>query len=423
MKRFCGLLCLIALTVPLGAGTMKIIGTCDIHGRFRKLAGFVPLFKSFPDAVKVDLGDLIQGNVLSDVTDGALAVEVLNHLGFDLWVPGNHDFELGHALLARRCREFRGRVLGGTQWRTKDFAPLVHTVIERGKFRCGFIGLTEAAMAEKAPLFAEFNFKDARNALREAVDSLKLQKCNAIVLLWHNGIRTPYGTLGQMLWDFPEINAVILAHSHKEVISYVADRTLAIQPDAHGRNAALLTLEFCDETGKLKYVTGRLVSPAKFTDPALEAVIRKSSSCYREFLAQKVCFVTSEKSFAAAAAQKLCRLAQSDLAVFDYPKLVCGSWDRFRLLASFPYRNRIFTVQVTAKEVKQFAAERVPAKRKRFIYGMDKLRDDKIYTLALDDFQLFSSPTLRQKKNLARCRDIIGREILYGLPETGRYLQ
>lgn len=96
---------------------LTIVGTNDIHGNFnthlnsqnQRLGGF-DWFKGYMNALKnhvhrhygeqgglvlLDAGDAAQGTIYSNKSEGALAVKVMNRIGYTAAVFGNHGFDFG----------------------------------------------------------------------------------------------------------------------------------------------------------------------------------------------------------------------------------------------------------------------------------------------------------------------------------------
>ena len=61
----------------------------------------------------IDCGDLIQGSAETQLDRGKSVIALLNAAGYDVWVPGNHDFEFGMDTLLARGKEFKGDLLCG----------------------------------------------------------------------------------------------------------------------------------------------------------------------------------------------------------------------------------------------------------------------------------------------------------------------
>ena len=48
-----------------------------------------------PSVTLVDAGDAIQGGPIGTLTKGSAIVEIMNKVGYDLAIPGNHEFDYG----------------------------------------------------------------------------------------------------------------------------------------------------------------------------------------------------------------------------------------------------------------------------------------------------------------------------------------
>ncbi len=91
---------------PEALKTIQILHTNDMHGFFEegkytgmgaaKLKTAMELQKELnPNTLVLDAGDAMQGDNLVTLSKGAKAVEVLNALGYDAMVAGNHEFDYG----------------------------------------------------------------------------------------------------------------------------------------------------------------------------------------------------------------------------------------------------------------------------------------------------------------------------------------
>ena len=96
--------------------SLTILQTTDIHGAIgdAKSPGLLQIADAAEEIrhdLWIDCGDLTQGSFSATVDSGASMVEALSAAGCDVWVPGNHDFDYGTAVLAERIGAFRGTVL------------------------------------------------------------------------------------------------------------------------------------------------------------------------------------------------------------------------------------------------------------------------------------------------------------------------
>jgi 2',3'-cyclic-nucleotide 2'-phosphodiesterase (5'-nucleotidase family) len=89
---------------PIGhAVTISVVGTNDLHGALERLplfAGFVANLRAARAAdgggvVLLDGGDMFQGTLESNLTEGADVVRAYNQIGYAAVAVGNHEFDYG----------------------------------------------------------------------------------------------------------------------------------------------------------------------------------------------------------------------------------------------------------------------------------------------------------------------------------------
>ena len=81
-------------TTATSAAKAVIYYTNDIHGAYENMAKIKPLVDR-DNALLVDAGDAIQGSLATTLTDGQAMVDVMEAMGYDINVPGNHEFDFG----------------------------------------------------------------------------------------------------------------------------------------------------------------------------------------------------------------------------------------------------------------------------------------------------------------------------------------
>ena len=81
-------------------GTIVILHTNDVHGAidgYAKVAALKAQYEAEGAYVLVmDAGDFIQGQPAVSISEGATAVELMNMVGYDVAIPGNHEFDYGY---------------------------------------------------------------------------------------------------------------------------------------------------------------------------------------------------------------------------------------------------------------------------------------------------------------------------------------
>ena len=110
--------------------TITIGATGDMHGRiwaydyaldredssagFSKIATLLKEERAKnPDMIMIDLGDTVQGNSAELFNNMQIhpVVETMNFMEYDLWVPGNHEFDFERSFLDRNLVGFEGSVI------------------------------------------------------------------------------------------------------------------------------------------------------------------------------------------------------------------------------------------------------------------------------------------------------------------------
>lgn len=93
---------MITATLPLAFaadGNTVVLYTNDVHcaiDDYAVLAGYkAQLEAQGDDVILVDAGDAIQGEVIGTLTKGEAVVDIMNSVGYDYAVPGNHEFDYG----------------------------------------------------------------------------------------------------------------------------------------------------------------------------------------------------------------------------------------------------------------------------------------------------------------------------------------
>ena len=110
--------------------TLSIVGTSDLHGEAfpRNGRGGLPLLAGYVNNLRaaraadggavllLDSGDTYQGNVESNLSEGAVIVDAYNALGYTAQAVGNHDFDFG-AADSPMARQLRGDLRGALKAR------------------------------------------------------------------------------------------------------------------------------------------------------------------------------------------------------------------------------------------------------------------------------------------------------------------
>ena len=133
-------------------------------------------------------GDLFSPSILSGITKGAHMVEMMNAIGTDIAVVGNHEYDFGPEVASKNfaASEFPwlgANVLGpdgrGSGGLSSGF------IIEKGGYKFGFFGLITQATAYISRPGADIEFAPYIETAQKAIKELKANGAEVIVALTH----------------------------------------------------------------------------------------------------------------------------------------------------------------------------------------------------------------------------------------------
>lgn len=133
-------------------------------------------------------GDAISPTALSGVTQGVHMIELLNGVGTQVAVPGNHEFDFGPTVLHARIKESTFPWLAANVVQPTDGTPCcgmrAHTLITMGGFTVGIFGL----LTEETAGYSSTDANRVTPYLQVAaqqVSALRAQGAEIIVALTH----------------------------------------------------------------------------------------------------------------------------------------------------------------------------------------------------------------------------------------------
>ncbi|MBQ6882104.1 MAG: bifunctional metallophosphatase/5'-nucleotidase [Alistipes sp.] len=180
--------------------TLVILSTNDMHGKIQRmpeLATAVQACRDTTDRVLlVDAGDRWTGNAYVDrvAEPGRPIIDLMNRLGYDAAVLGNHEFDHGQAYLGRvldQMVEFEMLCANVVSDTCTFRQPKPYTVLERGGLKIGVVGVitnydNQGYPAGNADSYAGLRFTDPQAEAMRAADSLR-EAVDVLILLSHMG--------------------------------------------------------------------------------------------------------------------------------------------------------------------------------------------------------------------------------------------
>lgn len=189
------------------------------------------------DVILVDAGDFVQGGVIGTLSDGEFPMQIMNELGYDAAVPGNHEFDYGMDAFFKLTdeAEFPYLSVNFTDLRTgeKPFQP--YSIIEADQYKIAFIGLTtpETPLSSRPTNFMDENGEfiygflggddgtALYTAVQDAIDAAYADGADFVFALGHMGDYA-YDDRWSSISVFEHVSGLtgfIDGHSHSEIVA------------------------------------------------------------------------------------------------------------------------------------------------------------------------------------------------------------
>lgn len=254
-KLFCLLMVVLLAFSTVGCGNNKnndivVLFTGDVLCSVDTNIGYAGLL-SYKNAMKsktpyvtlVDLGNAIQGDFVGTVSKGAYPIDMMNKVGYDFAVFGNHEFDYGLPRLSELINRSNAKYLACNivyQGVNEENNPLINTkpyeIVKYGNKKVAFIGVTTPkSMNMSIPSnFKEndeiaYDFKGGTNAnklitvVQGFVNEVRNKGADYVIILSHLGDTadcSPFTSTALIKGTF-DVDVVLDAHSGSEISSKI----------------------------------------------------------------------------------------------------------------------------------------------------------------------------------------------------------
>ena len=385
------------LTVPGGELTLRIIQTTDLHGStdHGRLARVAALAERETQAaggvdksLRIDCGDLIQGTWEMTFPAGReLMIRFLNFLSYDVWVPGNHDFEFGASTLLPLLRQFRGSVLAlNLNWPGAPVQPW--KMFRRNQLNIAVIGIAYPALDRMfiPPVLGRARPLDAGHELEKIMPQVMRARPDLIVLAVHAGEQTRFGpdfSLFDLIRKYPQIDLVLCGHSHQpEAGRFLGRNSWRMQSPALGNGIGVAEIVFDCERRRVVSLRTRLERIDQVPEhPVIKKEVtqlkRKTFPAGRQPVADFPFELrVPEKNEHSSALTELCGkaiMAETGAEVVFYGvnsrfRISPGQLNPFLLFRLVPYADYPVVVGLNSDEIRRILEEQVSLMRKKGMY-------------------------------------------------------
>lgn len=314
-QRLLSLLLAMAMVCSLTAGMpvtafgadqdIVVLYTNDVHCGVDDNIGYagLALYKKqmqqqTPYVTLVDAGDAIQGAPIGTLSEGGYLIDIMNYVGYDVAVPGNHEFDYGMARfldLAGRLNcgyyacNFMDKVTG-----TTVFAP--YKMMTYGDTKIAYVGVsTPESFTKSTPAYFQdsagnyiYSFCEDEsgqglyNQIQESVDAARNEGAGYVILVGHlgeTGVTDRWSSVN-IIKNTTGIDVCIDGHSHETTPSMTVKSrdgrdVIITQTGTKLNNIGKLTIR-TDGT-----IVSELVSEVPAMGTAREYVVQKNDSLSR----------------------------------------------------------------------------------------------------------------------------------------------
>ena len=245
MKKILGLLLVLALLFSVGFAeeaapalqkNLVVLFTSDVHCGIDQGWGYAGLYAVKESLSKdnyvllVDDGDAIQGEPIGTMTTGEGIIDIMNTVGYDIAIPGNHEFDYGMDRFLELTKKANFPYISCNFNKEGEpvFQPYVIKDIDGVKF--AFVGVTTPmTLRSSTPRYFMdengkfiYGFLQDENgealyaAVQKAVDDARAEGAQYVIVMAHMGNEaecSPW-TYAEVISNTTGIDAWLDGHSH-----------------------------------------------------------------------------------------------------------------------------------------------------------------------------------------------------------------
>ncbi len=362
-RYYTALLCFLLPLFRLSAAELTILQTTDLHGT-ENTAELLDIIKqerhSDPELLLIDCGDLTQGTESAARNHGLNMIGFLNQAEYDIFVPGNHDFDYGADVFLKNMKNLTGtQVLAGNLKNGNQYF-YAWKLFERKNLRIAVIGIVPPYLDQwmGSVQLQKFTTELPEQTLLRIMPEIRKAKPDLIILAIHLGRYTskrltPDGKtvrLSHLLRKFPEISLVLGGHTHETVpgVRLYPDFWY-VQAPFQGKGLVRITVKTDSKTAKKRTVkteiSSHLLCTGKKDDENDSCTDGLSGKTLVQFFADAV-----RKKTAAD-----CVLINTfNSKTLPVPRTNQTEKDLFRVI---PFENTVTVLHVTERELAEITAE------------------------------------------------------------------
>ncbi len=240
------------ISPDLGEGTAIVIFTNDVHCGIEDgwgYAGVAAVKKQCQafgyDVMLVDAGDHVQGGPIGTLSRGQYIINIMNFVGYDLAVPGNHEYDYTMDQFFNLVNSANYPYISANFMNYENGQPTTpvldaYRIYEMGGQKIAFVGLsTPETLVKSTPTYfmnddGEYIYgfcqdetgEGVYTACQNAVDAARAEGADRVVVIGHMGVdeqSDPWRST-DVIAHVNGVDAFIDGHSHSVLSETVPDK-------------------------------------------------------------------------------------------------------------------------------------------------------------------------------------------------------
>ena len=386
-----------------GEYTFRILTTNDVHGHYFDSLyvsdGTAPALTNvswYVDSIRtaagkenvilIDAGDCLQGDNAAyyynyiDTGSEHLFGRMVEYIGYDAVVVGNHDIETGHPVYDRLVKEMDVPFLAANAVRDDNGKAYFqeYVTLKRNGLKITIIGFTNPNIkAWLSPLlWSGMTFESLLPFAQETVDRIVAkEKSDVVIVATHAGTGNGDGSVLEsqgldLLNSLKGVDFVLTAHDHRPAAIDNGDICL-VNAGSHCRNIGIGTITVKVENGKVvsKVLDAELLPvDVRNVDEKMQELFHADFQAVKNFTLTEVGELKEDLRTSDAyrgmsdylnllhTLSLSCEPAQISFAApltFD-GEVKAGTVLYNDLFTIYPYENQLFVVKMSGKEIKDY---------------------------------------------------------------------
>lgn len=367
------------LSLNFAASDAVVLVTTDIHGNVNSgEGGFLRLSTAInnekekvgkENTILIDCGDTLQGSFEAALTRGAISIYLLNELGYNFWIPGNHDFDYGYDIFLDRVKEFRGKTLCSNivlSSESKSKLPYVNwALVKKNNIKIAIIGATFPDINISTVTSSDVSFRTiALNlALKAIMPQILKENTDVIVLAVHGGLFNKNWFISKEIKKYPQIDLVLGGHTHEAVSGKTLYNGSYYFQAGHG-GEYLGKVEITMNKGKGRPdVVSTLIPVANYQcDKQLEARLSKTFNSIKESGDKLIAFIKPDEAQnnGVLVSKAMIAATKADVAIFGLTEnnnKLSGAVNVKNIYDLIPYEDNVSLIEITRDELNEILQE------------------------------------------------------------------